>query len=679
MTTSLDRAAPPRSRPHAAEHPGHRRDIQGLRAVAVLLVVLGHAGVPGLDGGYVGVDVFFVISGFLITGLLLREHRGTGRIALARFYARRAARLLPAATLVTVVTLAAAWWWLPPARVPGHGWDALAAAGYAVNVRLAAVATDYFAAQAASPFQHFWSLAVEEQFYLLWPLLLLAVVVRRGGRWVTAALAVVSLAFGAWQLTQSAPWAYFGLPGRAWELLAGALLALFAVRVPRPVGWLGLAAIAAAAVGYDGTTPFPGVAALVPVLGAAAVIAAGGPARWLENAPMQWLGRLSYGWYLWHWPLLVVVPAALGRDVGTAGRLGLCAAGLLLALATYHWLENPVRHARAVTRHPVRGLALGAGLSAGTAALALLAVAWPPAVPAGPASASTRDRLLAAADPQAELGRLIAAAERTRRLPGNLRPALASAAGDKVRPQTDGCHLTLNSGVREPACTYGPADATGTIVLFGDSHALQWFPALERYAERHGRRLVSLTRSSCSPAPVTTVNARLNRPYTECEPWRRSALERIRQLRPDLVVVASITNYPGLLTGDPADPRRVWTDAWDRLLTGLRADAGRVAVMGDTPMLGGDPLDCLSTHGTAVDACLEPAGRVLRDPQWRAAVLEAARRAGATVVDPVPWLCAARCPLVVGDLLVYRDTDHLTSAYAEALHPVLERALPALP
>ena len=673
MTASLHRVAPPRVGPPATEPVVHRRDIQGLRAVAVLLVVLGHAGVPGFGGGYVGVDVFFVISGYLITGLLLREHRRTGRISLHRFWARRATRLLPAATLVAVVTLAAAWLWLPPARMTGYGHDALASAGYVINMRLAAVATDYFAAQAASPFQHFWSLAVEEQFYLLWPLLLLVVVARRGGRWVAVALAVASLAFSVHELTRSAPWAYFGLPGRAWELLVGALLALFAVRVPRAVGWCGLAAVATAAVLYDDTTRFPGIAALLPVLGAAAVIASATPVTVLGTAPMQWLGRLSYSWYLWHWPLLIVVPVA----AGTTGRLALCAVALLLALATYHGVEDPVR--RALANRPVPGLALGAALSATTAAAAAAVIAWPPVVPAGPVSASTRDRLLAAADPQAELTRQIAAADGVRRIPGNLRPALAGAAGDKVRPQTDGCHLTLNSAVRRPACVYGPTAATGTIVLFGDSHALQWFPAVERYAERHGRRLVSLTRSSCSPAPITTVNLRLNRPYRECEPWRKWALDRIGELRPELVVVASISNYPGSLAGKPADPDQVWIDAWDRLLARLGNDAQRVAVVGDTPMLSGDPLDCLSTHATAVHACLEPADRVLRDPAWRAAVTGAARRARATMVDPTPWLCARNCPLIVGDLLVYRDHDHLTSAYSEALAPLLERALPRLP
>jgi peptidoglycan/LPS O-acetylase OafA/YrhL len=653
---------------------GHRGEIQGLRAVAVLLVVLGHAGVPGLAGGYVGVDVFFVISGFLITTLLVREHRRAGRISLARFYARRAVRLLPAATLVAVSTMVAAWLWLPPARMAGIAYDALATAGYAVNVRFAAVATDYFANPAPSPFQHFWSLAVEEQFYLLWPLLIL-VVVRRGRRLavVLGLLCAISLAYSQHRLTG----AYFDLPSRAWELGAGALLALrgdlgrMSTRGRALVSFAGLAAIGWAAVGYSATTAFPGVAALLPVLGAVAVIAAGpvGAGRLLSLRPLQFAGTLSYGWYLWHWPLLVIGPAVIGRELGLVARLGLVAAGLLLAFVTYHSVENPVRRRRALVARPARGLALGLALSATTAALAAAALACPPHVPVtGAARKTVPDKL----------SRLVAAAQSGRGIPANLTPALDEAHHDASRPQTDGCHQGITGPARQPPCTYGPGPAGRTVVLFGDSHALQWFPAFEDLAARYGWRLVSLTRSSCSPAAVPVRNVRLNRPYTECDRWRESSLRRIRELAPRLVVVTSSTAYPGLLAGRPADPERLWTDAWQRLLTTLRADAGRVALIEDTPMLHGDPLDCVSTHADDIAACAEPAGTALRNPAWRAEVADAARRAGVPVIGTRGWLCAASCPIIVGNLLVYRDNNHLTSAYVKMLGPLLARSL-ALP
>jgi len=714
------RVAGPVARPAGAGNR-YRADIQGLRAVAVLLVVLGHAGVPLLGGGYVGVDVFFVISGFLITGLLVREYRASGRISLRRFYARRAARLLPAATLVAVVTLAGAWLWLPPARLAGYGWDAIATSGYAINVRLAGVAADYFADSAPSPFRHFWSLAVEEQFYLVWPLLILLV----RGRMLVATLVLLgagSFGWSVYQLGHSAPWAYYGLPSRAWELGAGALLACAAGRLARLprwslplLGWGGLAVIAGSAVGYDADTGFPGIAALPPVLGAAAVIAAGCAAlggtrrpgdtappagrpsavldrpldaalpavaraappgtvaRLLGAAPLQVIGRLSYGWYLWHWPVLLVA----GPELGLAARLALCVGALALAAVTYHCLEDPIRRRPGWTLRPWRGLALGLGLSATTTVLALVAMASPPTVPAGPPAAGTGVALGAAGDAQAELSRLLAAADGVRRIPVNLKPAIAEAKRDRVRPQADGCHLSLGSGVRQPPCTYGPATATRTVVLLGDSHALQWFPAVEELALRNGWRLVSLTRSSCTPAPVAVVNAKLHRRYVECDAWRSGALGRIDRLRPDLVLVTSKTNYPGMLAGDPADPDRLWGEAWARLFAALRADAGRVVLLADTPTLSRDPLDCLTTYGVA--DCAEPPGTVLRDARWRAGAENAARAAGIAVLDPTPWLCGRRCPLIVGDLLVYRDNNHLTSAYAASLSPLLRRALGRLP
>jgi peptidoglycan/LPS O-acetylase OafA/YrhL len=668
---------------------GHRRDIEGLRAVAVLLVVLSHAGVPLLAGGYVGVDVFFVISGFLITTLLVRELAATGRISLTRFYARRAVRLLPASTVVIVATLAGSWLWLSPVRIAEYAGDALASAGYAVNIRLAVAGTDYFAGAAPSPFQHFWSLAVEEQFYLGWPLLILGTfAVRRRRRLLASVLTlltVASLAFSASELTRAAPWAYFGLPSRAWELGVGALLALGAARLARlprrvaPVlGWAGLAAIGAAAVGYGDATPFPGLAALPPVLGAAGIIAAGcapvpSMLRW---APLQSLGRVSYGWYLWHWPVLVLGPAALGRGFGLGGRLALCGAALLVAYASHRFVENPVRHRRGLTARPVRGLGLGLALSGTAAGLALIVAANPPAVPVGADAVDTRAVLAAAARPQDTLAALIAAADRAGRVPRNLTPALAGAAADRVRPQTDGCHLTLTSREATPPCRYGRPGATTTVVLFGDSHALQWFPAFEKLANRHGWALISLTRSSCSPAAVPVINSKLKRVYHECDGWRDSSLARIRAVRPALVVVSSSTGYRGALAGHPADPDGLWALAWARLFAALKPAAGAVALLGDTPFLSRDPADCLAAAGAVVAACAEPAATVLRDPAWRSLERAAADRAGARFVDPVPWLCGPRCPTVVGNLLVYRDTNHLTSEYAEMLAPLLDARLP---
>ncbi len=312
-----------------------------------------HAGLPGISGGYVGVDVFFVISGFLITGLLWQELAGTGQLSLTAFFARRIRRLLPTAVLVLVATLGASWLWLAPLRVPSVARDAAAAALYAANYRFALQGTDYLSAHAApSPVQHFWSLGVEEQFYLLWPVLLVlaaavirpARLTRAGAAWALGVLAAGSLALSLVLTDRAQPWAFYSLPTRAWELAGGGVLALVAPRLrqlPNPgataLGWSGLAGVGWAVVAYSPDTQYPGTAALLPVAGAMAVIAAGcahprsGPDLLLARRPMQQIGRLSYSLYLWHWPVLIIGATLVHGSLARAGLVGL---SVLLAAAT---------------------------------------------------------------------------------------------------------------------------------------------------------------------------------------------------------------------------------------------------------------------------------------------------------------------------------------------------------
>src|SRR5829696_2843268 len=353
------------SPPPRGEGSGFRPDLEGLRAVAVGLVLLYHADVPGIRGGYVGVDVFFVLSGFLITGLLIRELSATGRISLSQFYARRARRLLPASAVVLVVTAVASAIMLPPLRMPDVAGDIAAAAAYVSNYRFAAQATDYLGSELApSPVLHFWSLGVEEQFYLFWPALLTLVAgvafargnVGGGVHRVAITLAVVfvaSLGLSLWLTTVQQPWAFFSLPTRAWELALGGLIAIPVVGrwIPPAISpllaWAGLALVVYAGVAFNAGTPFPGLAALVPTVGSALVIAAGlgrdspavgpgprpavpGPGRLLSLPPVRFLGRISYSLYLWHWPILVLPAAAFGALPGPA-RLALAGLSILAA------------------------------------------------------------------------------------------------------------------------------------------------------------------------------------------------------------------------------------------------------------------------------------------------------------------------------------------------------------
>jgi peptidoglycan/LPS O-acetylase OafA/YrhL len=678
MTTTLSR---PDVRPAAAEPPPrhrHRADIEGLRAVAVLLVVLAHVGVPGVAGGFVGVDVFFVISGFLITSLLRSELLSTGRLDLPRFYARRAVRLLPLATVVIVATLATAWWLAPPTRFLGYAADAVSSATYTMNLRLADAGTDYFADQAPSPFQHFWSLAVEEQFYLVWPLLIgvLAIWGRRR-RWLPGAVltlgTLASFAWSAHELGRAVPWAYFGSLSRAWELGAGALLALLMTglhRRRRWLAWAGLIAVVAAAVLYDDATPFPGPAALLPVLGTLAVIAAGGNTL-LETWPMRWIGRMSYGWYLWHWPLLFLAPAGLWARTGVAvGALG-------LAAVSHHLLENPVRHHRFWRPYPRRGLGFGFALSAVAAGLAALGMIFPPLVPTGDAVPDARKVMARAVDPGAELKEMVAAGQSATKVPENLTPAFETAAGERSAPQEEGCHVGLTGPFRpQTKCAYGNPESDHTVVLFGDSHALQWFPAFEDLATKRDWRLMVYTRSACSPADLELQERRSKTRYIECDTWRRQILKRIARLKADLVVVSSSVNYRALLSGDPDDPDAEWRSGWASTLSTLKRSAGSVAILGDTPFLAGDPADCLATRPAAIGTCAPPADMVVLEPGWRAIQRATANAVKVPTVDPLPWLCAERCPLVVGNRLVYRDSNHLTSAYAKLVAPLLDPKLP---
>jgi peptidoglycan/LPS O-acetylase OafA/YrhL len=636
----------------------HRPDIEGLRAVAVLLVVLYHCGVTGLGGGYVGVDVFFVISGFLITSLLLREAAATGRISIVAFYARRARRLLPAATLVTAVTVLAGWRWLPPLRAPHLALDGLATTVYGLNYRLAAAGADYLNADAAvSPLQHFWSLAVEEQFYLVWPLLLLAC--RRMRRTALSVVVAGSLAISVWQTWANPTWAYFGLHARAWELGAGALVAVLGVRLPRVAAPAGLAAIALAAVLFTDRTAFPGYAALLPVAGTVAVLMA--RSRLLAAAPLQVIGRLSYSWYLWHWPFLVLGPVALGVAPGLVVNLALAVGALLAAALTYATLENPVRRLRFPARRTlacalaVTVLAAAAYLVAGRAATR-------------PASAYTAP-VLTSLRP-ADLGRLAPA------VPRNLRPSLRKSAADQPRLYRDKCSSQFTDATIRMPCAYGDLASPTTIVLFGDSHAGAWFPALEAIAVQRHWKLVVVTKSACSAASVRTFQLTLNRPFDECVRWRESAWAYLRALDPAMIVVASAA-AGGSLVEKATDLDATWTAAWARSADLLVGTGARLYLIDDTPYQRSDVPDCLSAHPDAPAACTVDRGSALPHVARRRMIDATLRRRGFTTIDPTPWFCTStRCPVIVGDVLVYRDISHVTATYARLLAPLLSPHLP---
>lgn len=650
-----------------------RGDIQGLRALAVGLVVLYHGGMPFLHGGYVGVDVFFVISGFLITTHLLQRLEKSGRIDFADFYARRARRILPAALLVVAASVAAALIWMPPLLMKEVWLGAVATALYVPNILFGLQGTNYLAESTPSIFQHYWSLGIEEQFYLLWPLLLLLVFrFLPGRRRLLISLtifATVSFAAGVWMTFQNQPWAFFGLPTRAWELAVGGIVAaavtgresIIPARAMPFIGWLGVAGIGAAALTFTETTQFPGVAAALPVAATAAVLLAGtgptryGPAAFLSLRPLLFLGTISYSLYLVHWPLLVVPQAAVGfaNPLPVWVTLSLSAAGVPLAWALYRWVETPARDARWLTAvRPRRTL-----LTAAAASLAIVAVATATyAVSASePLHAPEAVATSAPSDPP-----LL-----TSFVPSNLEPSLRRASDDQPRIYADGCHLGFDA--TEPRdCVYGDP-AAPRIALFGDSHASQWFPALWGYAEANGMSLEVHSKSSCP-----SIDADLMRnavPYVACAQWREAVMNRLSATPPAMVVLA---NYEKVSYANPSgDPVSDWAAALDRTLG--RIDAPTV-LMADTPDLGSTPSVCLSAHIDAALSCGRDRSTAVAKT-YRDAERASAAEDGAAYVDLTGFLCTVdMCGPIIGGTLAYRDAHHLTATFsAELAEPLTEK------
>ncbi|WP_083679320.1 acyltransferase family protein [Mycobacterium sp. IS-1264] len=692
-----------------------RQDIEGLRAVAVLAVVLFHAEVPGIGGGYVGVDVFFVISGFLITGLLWREASTAGTIGLRRFYGARARRLLPASATVGVVTAIASAVLLPPLQAQGVLEDGIASALYVSNYWFILQGVDYLAPELpASPFQHYWSLGVEEQFYLVWPALILGTAwlirrVRRRTRTeatssqtpylvVLTVVALVSFALSLAVTYWLSAVAFFSLPTRAWQLAAGGMVALTAGqwrRLPATfaaiAGWAGLALILLSCTLFSTATPYPGTAALVPVLGAALVIGAGcgaasrGCGRVLAVSPMRAIGRVSYSWYLWHWPVLLLAPALLGHPLGLAGRLTAALVSGGLAVLTLYLIENPLRFAAAVRRSPLASLALGGmATAAAVGVAAALLVAMPLPVGRGaptPALAITAPRPptgsnidaydTAVRDAVAQVQAAVAASTDLKAVLSNLDPPLADAEAELKTLRTAGCMRALLE-VEQPECATGDTASATTVALVGDSYAAMWSPAFQQVATQRHWRLETLAKAACPLMELPIINPHSGRQYTECERWRGQIIDRLRAEHPRLVVVSMWRRYAvyGYASGfTPYD--RTWIDSLARLVQQLRGTGAQVLMLGPIP----DPHSmvpiCVSGHLDDAMVCSAPRSTAVNEAGI-AAESAATKAGGGRYADLTELFCTAdRCPVIIANNLVYFDQNHVTREYSRALAPVI--------
>lgn len=659
-------------------------DIQGLRGFALLLVLFTHAEIPYATGGFVGLDIFYVLSGFLITGLIVTEVERRGKLSIKNFYARRAKRLLPAAAVVLGVVVVGSALIFSPLRNQEVSGDVLASALYVVNWRFIAQSVNYFSFDlGASPVQHYWSLSVEEQFYFVWPLLVVAGagfaasrIARRAGLGLRPSLAMLivplglaSLAFSVYIAATDPHAAYFSTLGRVWELSIGAVLMLIlptGLRLPKLVSGLavfvGLGVVVASMFAFDGSTPYPGWRALIPVLGSIAVIVAGTatvsslPTRMLCWRPLQFVGKISYSWYLWHWPMIVFAIALWG-DLSPLALSAVTIASVIPSIFTHYSIEERFRRSRSLGRRPRRGLALGAACTMAAVFLGF-GLQWSQTtVP----TASRAAALGALAIGPSGLAQQAAVA---------VRPSPSQAPHMKGPLFDDGCVL-LHENTDPPECAYGYKKSNKVAVVLGDSHGLEWFPPMMDLARKYRWRLVGMTKASCV---VSLVNFE-----PPCNIWRRKALRRIISEHPDLVVVSSSTarRYKVIKNGKRLNrfaSERYLVAGFAKTLRILRRTGARVVVIRDQPLAPFLPPDCVSQNINHLDRCVFPAKR----PLWKSFDLYGtARVRGVRLVDPIRVLCPRRnrCRSVVGNVLVYRDNYHITPTYAHTLTPWLERKL----
>lgn len=637
-----------------------RPDIEGLRGVAILLVLLFHAGLPWTPGGFVGVDVFFVISGFLITGKLWRESQQPGGLNIARFYAWRIRRLLPAALVAVAVISLVGLIVAAPLDRSELAADGAASALSIANMRFIG-SVDYFAATSSpSPFLHFWSLSVEEQFYLVWPALIVFLSWRGGSaRRLFAVLllgVVASFALSLWLTDASPSRAFYLLPTRVWQLGVGGLLALAGVmgtsRRAGAIAWAGLAVVALAGVVLSAETPYPGLAALLPTAGAVALLyggaASSGPVWLLTAAPLRLLGKISYSLYLWHWPLLVLPLLFLERALTGVEIVVAVAAAIGISWVSWRFVEQPFRYSDR-SRRATSWSAIRAGV-AGILSVALftqgLAAALPSTVVAVQPTPSPSGSPTASDEPIA--------------LPQDLAPSLASARDDEERLRGDGC-LAFERVTTPPECVYGVKGSTVTIALVGDSHASHWFPAIEAIALERGWRLLTFVKVSCSFTTLPQRNLALKRAYRECTTFNEATVARLSEIKPALTIIVNRRTFRPIAEG--VTPT-IAGAALGKMVARL---PGTTAILVDTPDPGRDVPACLSKHPSDIRACLFTQDDA-DNREIGVAERVAAEASGATLIDLTSEICAAwPCSPIAKNVLIYRDEDHMTETFSRTL------------
>lgn len=639
----------------------YKPHLDGIRAIAVLAVVLYHARIPGFPGGFVGVDVFFVISGYLITGLLLRELELTGDISIRRFVERRVRRLAPALFVVLLVCLIAATAWMSPlgGEQQGLAKSAIATVLLSANLYFWRHTGSYFDSPADSfPLLHTWTLAVEEQFYLAWPWLMLAAGVwaQRASR--APAQGVLRLLVGITVLSAAAcavltprlpNETFFLTPFRAWEFSVGGLVLLLLrwQKLPSWVAgttaWLGLAAVLASVAyfGDDMASPFPGWVAWLPVLGSAALIfgteahPGGWTARMLSVRPMVGLGLISYSLYLWHWPVLTMTPMAAIDEGHIVDNLLLCLVAVVLAVLTYRYVEQPIRSQQSgLMSSPRRTFRAGLGMVAGLLVLSLGLGAWAKTV--------------------------------WPRIPGNAELASRFGVATGVDWTCDADRKLKAPDGSDGGCLVGDKAAPVTVVLWGDSHAGHLKPALKALAASRGQAAVLRYMPSCPPA-LEFASTLPTREAKDCEEFNRRVVADITASRTIDTVVLSArwAEYAGQRDGE----RRL-LESINRTVAELEKRDVRVIILAPGVEFKGRVRSCLVRRTSCTLERAEAQERRLAGMVVVNGVVAAFPRT--VLVDPFDAFCATGyCQIRRGQIPMFKDSHHLSVEGAQQLAPAL--------
>jgi peptidoglycan/LPS O-acetylase OafA/YrhL len=695
-----------------------RFDIEALRAFAVTIVILFHAGLLSIPGGFIGVDVFFVISGYLIIGALYREYLTEGRILILDFWGRRARRLLPAASLVLIFSGIAAYLFSGRFTLRDIQYDIAAAATYLANFRFAASGSDYWAPEYISPVLHYWSLSVEEQFYIFIPIAVLLahvilwkVPVKYIGRgfqgliWITL---FASFAYGV-QLVASNPISgYYNSVGRAWEFAVGGLVAITAIKIKLTgtsklvvLGGLWAALIASAFV-INETLTYPGISTVVPVVITALIMWMGdgskniagvrletGNVRKLKLAVAQ-IGTHSYSLYLWHWPVLWLIAELAGGEDKNPAALSEVLAVLGIAITaglsvlTKKYVEDPIRFNRNLVASSIESLRTGFRWSFTTVAIVGIVSLMPASGLAPPPSANP-DASATASEPEVQpdsaqdwFSKLIVENAPPFTTVNKLRkasPELIDLRNDLPSSRIDGCHAELVTPEPSKRCSYGLIGSEKLIYLIGDSHAQHYMDGMAAAAENAGFELRVRTRSACPVAKATIWDPNSNQPYELCDTFREDVLAEAVAAKPDLVIFSSLLRNTLLdpLTGSKVilktRAEALWAQGYKKAILQMTNAGIKVVVLRDTPQWGFEIADCLATFEPKECSIIRGSGldSVERDSGI------ANKVDGALGLDPLDMQCGLeKCYAIRDNIIMMRDASHFSRTYSTALEPVWE-------